>query len=76
MCPPHKDVVFHTDPWEILSIDGMIFIAVVVFAVFALVFGTCQVWYFIYKKNVLLQKGVSVSFIILSLYHNNEVCIY
>ncbi|XP_067952153.1 NPC intracellular cholesterol transporter 1-like [Watersipora subatra] len=52
-CPAHKNVVPVKEPWQILSIEGMVFIATLIFAVFAVFFGTCQIWFHVYKNDAL-----------------------
>lgn len=60
VCPPHKDVAPHHEIWEILSIEGMIFVAIIVFAVFVVLFGSCQIWHYLHKRDVLsLRSPVS-----------------
>lgn len=53
MCPPHKDMVPHPADWEILSIEGMVFIACSILVGFVILFGSCQVWYYVHKKDAL-----------------------
>ncbi|KAF6030906.1 NPC1 [Bugula neritina] len=51
MCPPHKDVVPHPVEWEILSIEGMVFVAGSILVGFVILFGSCQIWYYVHKKD-------------------------
>lgn len=46
-------MVPHVEVWEILSIEGMVFIAAAIFAAFVILFGSCQICLCVYKKDVL-----------------------
>lgn len=53
MCPAITNMVHHVEPWEILSIDGMIFVSAAIFIIFFLLFGSCQIWHFVYHSDAL-----------------------
>ena len=53
MCPAKRDMVPHYEAWEILSIDGMIFISICIAGVFVILFGSCQIVHYVHKKDVL-----------------------